>query len=202
MNRITLILLIVITACSKDTELKKSIFIDDPVNPGLPEYSEWGYNTFGAYYDRQIFISNDLAVPLKVIVSNDSTTLLFSGQLGASTYYSDGEAGMSMRLTIPGYAPADYSGLISLDDSIMDLSKPDYRVEISIDSSDYQANILDGQLEIKRAQKLLVDKEQVEVILSGYFNFRALIKNEPVSVTEGRFDVGIGKDNFFNIPAK
>jgi hypothetical protein len=62
----------------------------------------------------------------------------------------------------------------------------------------YTANILSGELTFKRAQNLLVDEKQVEVILSGYFEFKALIDNEPVTISNGRFDVGISPDNFYN----
>ena len=55
-----------LTSCKKENELKKSVFIYDPENIDLPEYSEWGYNTFGAYYDREIFVSTDEAVPAKI----------------------------------------------------------------------------------------------------------------------------------------
>ena len=43
----------------------------------------------------------------------------------------------------------------------------------------------------------MVDKQQYEIILSGVFDFQALINNEPTSISMGRFDVGIANDNFF-----
>jgi hypothetical protein len=41
-------------SCQKmsDYELSGTFFIEDPYYPGLPIYSEWGYNTFGAYIYR------------------------------------------------------------------------------------------------------------------------------------------------------
>ena len=43
--------------CSREYNLEQTIFIYDPEFQDLPIYSEWGYNTFGAYYDREAFIS-------------------------------------------------------------------------------------------------------------------------------------------------
>ena len=39
----------------EDFSLTTSVFIEDPYYPGLPVYSVWGYNTFGAYIDRTPF---------------------------------------------------------------------------------------------------------------------------------------------------
>ena len=44
----------------------------------------------------------------------------------------------------------------------------------------------------------IADNEPIEVILSGVFEFQALINNEPVSMSLGRFDVGVGQSNFYN----
>jgi len=42
-----------------------------------------------------------------------------------------------------------------------------------------------------------VDKVLTESILSGTFNFKTFINAEPVSISNGRFDVGIGSENFY-----
>jgi len=46
-----LIISSLLVSCSRDSDfyLQQSIFIEDPLNPGLPIYSEWGYNTFGVF---------------------------------------------------------------------------------------------------------------------------------------------------------
>jgi hypothetical protein len=66
-----------------------------------------------------------------------------------------------------------------------------------MDTDTFEVEVLQGKLEFKKARQLMVDTDQIEVILSGYFAFLALVDGEPVSVTDGRFDVGIGEDNFF-----
>jgi hypothetical protein len=182
-------------ACSKENELKKSVFVYDKEFLDLPAYSEWGYNTFGAYYDRTPFISNNTIVPAKVIVQNNAMSFILAGPKQSENYYSNSE--MSMTFKMPGFAPADYSDLLQLNDTVIDLSKSPYQVLVSIDTANYTAAILSGELKFKRVQNLLVDKKQVEVILSGYFEFKALINNKPITVSDGRFDVGISSDNFY-----
>ena len=66
--------------CSQDYGLQNSIFIEDVNNPGLPEYSEWGYNTFGVYLDRKPFVSNSIDLPSKIIVTKDTFNLVMKGQ--------------------------------------------------------------------------------------------------------------------------
>jgi hypothetical protein len=184
---------LIIASCSKEGELQKSIFIEDPEFPDLPQYSEWGYNTFGAYYDRQAFVSYG-RVPVKVICTNDTTSLILIGQLG-SYYYSEDK--ISITFKFPRFLPDKYTNLTILNDSIFDLTNPDYRVIISINDDEFDAQVFNGNLHFKRVQNLIVDKKETEVILSGVFEFQALIDNEPVTMSDGRFDVGVGYDNFF-----
>ncbi len=187
--------ILIFSACSKENELKKSVFVYDKEFVDLPAYSEWGYNTFGAYYDRTPFVSNNSTVPAKIIVQNNALSFVLAGFKPSENYYSNSE--MTLTFKMPGFAPADYTGLLLLKDSVLDLSKPVYQVLVSIDTANYTAAILSGELKFKRVQNLLVDKKQVEVILSGYFEFKALINNKPITVSDGRFDVGISSDNFY-----
>lgn len=186
-----------LSACSKENELKKSVMIYDEEFIDLPAYSEWGYNTFGAYYDRDVFISNNELVPAKIIVTNNEMSFLLNGQNGSSYYYAYGTE-MTMTFKIPGFNPVNYNDLIQFNDTVFDLKNPDYQVVVFIDTMKYSATILSGELNIKRVQNLFVDNKQVEVILSGYFEFKAFINYIPITVSHGRFDVGIGQDNFYN----
>lgn len=194
---IFLSVLLLFAACSKENELKNSVMIYDEEFTDLPAYSEWGYNTFGAYYDRQVFISNSVIVPAKVIVTNNEMSFLLEGQNGTyDDYY--GYAEMSIAFNIPGFTPEKYSDLLVLNDTIFDLTNPAYELIVSIDTINYTVDILSGEFNFKRAQNLLVDEKQIEVILSGYFEFQALVGGKPITVSNGRFDVGIGTDNFYN----
>jgi hypothetical protein len=191
------ILTFVIAGCKKENELKKSVFIKDPDNPDLPVYSEWGYNTFGAYYDRQAFISNNRLVPAKISVSGNSMSFILDGQKGGSDYYYNYQE-MIMTFKLQGFSPQQYSNLIALNDTTFDLKNAANQVLITIDTIKYNVSVISGELQFKRAQNLQVDKNPIEVILSGYFEFKALVNDKPVTISDGRFDVGISPDNFYN----
>jgi hypothetical protein len=194
---ILITIVFLLAGCSKDNELGKSVFISDTQYPDLPEYSEWGYNTFGAYYDRQAFISNDNIVPAKCIVTNNVMSFVLSGQLGAYSYYADANSNMSLTFQISGFLPADYKPLVQLNDTTLDLRNTAYKVFVTIGAAEDTATVIEGNIQFKRAQNLVVDTKQVEVILSGYFDLKVLINNEPITISNGRFDVGIGDNNFY-----
>jgi hypothetical protein len=198
-------LILLAASCKKDNDLSKSIFIHDPEFTELPAYSEWGYNTFGAYYDREIFVSNNNAVPVKVIATDSSFTFMLSGQkseLGHYFYdyhysYYYNAKPMKMTFDLPGFLPSTYQDLVNLNDVTFDLKNSKCKVMVSFDNISYPAVILSGELHFKRAQNLQVDMDQVEVILSGYFELRASINNEFISISDGRFDLGVSTENFF-----
>jgi hypothetical protein len=102
-----------------------------------------------------------------------------------------------MTLTIPGYDPETYEGLVSLHNTTFDLSDPKYKIVTKEAYTTYIPKILSGQFQIKRAQHLLVDEISEEVILSGIFEFEAIVNGTPITVTNGRFDVGVGNTNFY-----
>jgi hypothetical protein len=184
-------------SCSKDDEsLDNSIWIADPEYQGLPQYSEWGYNTFGAYYDREVFVSNEIEIPLKVIVTDNTTTFLFKGQKGSSNGYYNSDP-MNVRFIFPGFNPQEYTDLLALNDSTLEIGDYGGDIQIYINDNLVEATILNGQIDFKRVQKLVVDAEEVQLIMSGYFFFQLILNNEPISVSNGRFDIGVGASNFF-----
>jgi hypothetical protein len=185
--------------CKEDNELKESIMVYDSEDTELPTYSEWGYNTFGAYFDRETFISDNQRVPLKVIVSNNETSFIFSGHKGNdNSYYENGNDNkMTMTLILNDFKPAKYQDLLAFNDTTLDLTKSTYKVVLTINNVRDTMDILEGKFIFKRAQNLFVDDKQIEVILSGYFGFKAVIKGVPMTLSDGRFDMGIDRDNFY-----
>lgn len=181
-----------VSSCSSDYSLEKSVFIEDVTNPGLPIYSEWGYNTFGAYIDREKFISESSQLPAKIIVNADTLNLTLKGVMGNSG------SPVTMKFSIKGFAPADYPDLIMLNDTTIDLKNS--KCTVTLNTSGYSSvlKIITGTLQFKRVQNLYVDKELSKAILSGYFSFKTFMHNEPVAISNGRFDLGIGYDNFYN----
>jgi hypothetical protein len=183
------ILILFAAGCSEDYGLQNSIFIEDLNNPGLPEYSEWGYNTFGAYLDRIPFVSKSIDLPSKIIVTKDTFNLVMKGQ----TEYEN----ITLKFSIIGYSPADFRDLITLNDSTFDLTGSNCIVALTINGNSQILKIYEGEFVFKRVQKLYVDKEINESILSGTFNFKTFVDGEPTTFSNGRFDFGINYDNFF-----
>ncbi|MFN8208131.1 MAG: hypothetical protein U0T82_12080 [Bacteroidales bacterium] len=189
--------LFMIPACESDLELSESIFISDPDYPGLPKYTEWGYNTFGVYFDRKTFISNDAEVPVKILVENGSTLFIFRGEESSPDYYSYNSGKMSMSISIPDFAPAQVTDLLVLNDTTLDLTNPGYELTLTMGETVYTPDVLNGKIHFNRVQNLVVDDKQTEVILSGTFEFQVRINGEPIAFSDGRFDLGIAYSNFF-----
>lgn len=175
---------------NQDYQLQKSIFIEDETNPGLPIYSEWGYNTFGAYIDRIKFTSDNQILPAKVIVNQDTLNLIMSGiYQGKKT---------TLKFSIKGFSPKNYVELTSLQGTKVDLKKNNTNIYLSQENTSSSLQIIEGELYFKRVQLLIVDKEQTQSILSGTFSFKTFKNVEPIAIANGRFDFGIGYDNFYN----
>ena len=195
---------LILTGCQKsEYELEKSIYLPDETHSGLPAYSEWGYNTFGAFYERKVFIYNDNEVPAKVINTGGITRFILKGGLvpaDFNDYYYNGydyyTATMSLIFELPGFHPDLYSDLIQLNDTIIDLAGPDMKITAIVGIDTVDMDVFNGKLQFKRVQHLIVDEQPVKIILSGYFGFQALVHGEPISMSYGRFDVGIDEYDF------
>ena len=185
-----LIALILVGCSTADYDLQQSVFIEDPVYPGLPEYSEWGYNTFGVYIDRKPFTSNDRDLPAKIIVNDDTLNLQLTGTM-------DNER-ITMKFSFTGYPIVDYDGLTELNDQSFDLTDDKCMVSIITDNNTETLDVFEGTFVVRCVQNLVVDGELTKSILSGRFNFKTFINKEPTAIANGRFDLRIGYDNFYN----
>lgn len=179
---------ILLTSCSSEDDLNTSIFIDDPQLFGLPAYSEWGYNTFGAYFDRKVVRSNQNDVPLKITVTDDTTSFIFSGYLSYEQF--------KITIKTTRLIPATYQELTTLNGQSIDLSASDVKLELENEEIN-TAELLNGTFEFKKVQELKVDEVEQGMILSGIFEFQILINGEPTSVSDGRFDSHIDQRTFF-----
>ncbi len=182
----------ILFSCSKmeDFSLSGSVFIQDPYYPGLPIYSEWGYNTFGAYIDRKPFTSTSEDLPAKIIVNPDTLNLILRGRMGND--YVD------LKFSIKGYSPATNYELTELDHTTINLKEGGHFVTLKINNESQILKLIEGEVVIQRVQRLFVDEEPMRTIMSGYFNFKTFLNGEPVAISYGRFDLGIGYENFYN----
>ncbi len=198
-NYLTLVFVAVIAlflaACSKDDmsyDLEQSIFIEDEDVPGLPIYSEWGYNTFGALIDRIPFVSDRIAIPSKVIVKSDTLHFWLKGHYGGDN--------TTLIISFPNFSMSSHENLLEFNDKNFDLTDTTKCIlTLKRNDKEETLRVLDGNFHFKKVQKLLVDKKFVKVILSGEFKFKTFLHEEPVAVDYGRFDLGIGYGNFFNL---
>lgn len=182
-----------LASCSKmdDFSLSETVFIEDPYYPGLPIYSEWGYNTFGAYIDRNPFISTSVDLPVKVIVNSDTLNLNMRGRMGSQN--------VDLRFAIKGFSPLNYFDLTMLDSATINLKDPGRSVVLIIGNQTTELEIIEGELIISRVQRLYLDEVPTKTIMSGYFQLKTFLNNEPIAISHGRFDLGIGYENFYNL---
>ncbi len=196
MKKYSLFLLVaLLVSCDSSSELSDSIYVPDPIFDELPAYTEWGYNTFGANYERSIFIYTNHNIPLKVTVKDDSLSFIFQGRSELNL----GDEYMALRFTLPDTMVQVYQDLMVFDDSIIDLSTGNLSVALINESGSRYLDIPSGELHFRRAQRVYVDDEEREVILSGTFYLQFLNGSIPLSMSDGRFDCGINALNLYNL---
>lgn len=192
---IFLLVAVLAFSCKKESSLERTVFTPDPESPELPEYSEWGYNTFGAYYERQAFISTNSFVPLKIIETNGKTSLLLNGELTDQGYLAD--KNMVLEIKFPTIWANNYTDLVWLNNTTFNLNDTNIAVIITINNVATVASVFNGEFKFKRVQKLIVDGALAEIIISGTFEIQALVNNVPISISNGRFDFGVNNSNFY-----
>jgi hypothetical protein len=184
-----LLLSILIGGCVDDSDLHRTIFIRDKAHPDLPQYSEWGYNTFGAYINDEVFVSGDYFWdPATISTTETSMMLSFHGEKRSK---EKDTTDMTLTFSLPRNSPVNGQYLLALNNTLLELDDPLVQVSIVSDAIDYPVVIQSGNLYFKRVQNLLVDNNPQEIILSGTFEFQGTMDGNPVSATLGRFDVGV-----------
>jgi hypothetical protein len=182
----------IMASCDDDSDLHKTFFVRDKIYRDLPQYSEWGYNTFGAYINDEVFISGNTFMDPAILSANDQTMLL--SFYGEKISKEKDTTDLMMSFSIPRNAPHDGQYLMALNDTVIDLHN--YVVQISSGSTGTLIFVNTGELHFIRVQNLMVDNHPEETILSGTFEFEGLMNEIPVSVAHGRFDLGIVNINY------
>lgn len=182
---------LLMNSCYED-ELERTIFIADKDDATLPAYTEWGYNSFGAIYDRNYFLVSKMVTPCKITHEKGMTHFYLIGKL---SYSSD----MTLAFSFPSSQMNHYKDLVALNNTTINLSDNNCTVAIEIDNNEEIFTPLSGSLTFKRAQLLKIDGKENRVILSGVFELKFLRKGRPETISNGRFDVGIN-DDFYCFP--
>jgi len=194
------ILLSLLTACTKnfEVELRESVVNPDPRHPDLPAYSEFGYNNFGAYYDRHAFRSVT-RTPLKIVIENGNLYFKFQGSKTdeVDSYYSVLRPEIDLYFIMPNFINSSSRELSLLNDSIIDLKHDSIEVNIFENGIVKTVEVLNGNIHFKKVQELRIDQVFEEMIISGTFQFQAMISGEPSTIDYGRFDMGVGYSTFY-----
>lgn len=192
MRNIAYIFLAVVAlcSCSRESDLKKSIFIPDPDDSRLPAYTEWGYNTFGAYLDREVFIYNDNLIPFVTLANNSITEFQFNGEIYENFFTNNDKVSLIIKTST--IHPTKAEDLVALNGKTFQLSTPNFEVYLERNGARSKLSVQQGSLTFQRVQKVFVDRKYTEMILSGYFEISA---TGATSITEGRFDVAV-KDGY------
>lgn len=186
------LILIGSAGCSHTFEyrISDSVFIEDIENPGLPIYSEKGYNSFGVYWGLTPWRAGSGHDPSKIVVKDDSCHIHLSGSIDGVTPYT-------LVLSLPDYMPDNFTDLLSLNGKSFNLPATECATSLLWGNSRRDLKILEGAFIIKRAQNLYIDKELQGIVLSGIFSFKATVDDEPTTFSNGRFDMRFGEDNFY-----
>lgn len=189
------------TACDTNDEIDRSIWISDSNDYNLPEYSEWGYNTFGAKMGRNYFVSCWHEIPCALEWHGDNSTLELTMNGRESSYYGDD---MSLTIIFPCDSVIDSNRkLYLLDGKTIDLTDPAVKVVVGHDNRESEQvelieDIRGGELYFKHVQLLYIDDKFTEAIISGTFDIRYKDSNgQKCTITNGRFDLGITDDLFW-----
>ena len=119
-----------------DFILSGTVFIEDPYSPGLPIYSEWGYNTFGAYIDRVPFVSTSNGLPAKVIVNTDTIHIILRGKMASNN--------VELKFSFKGFSPETYYDLTGMNGTTINLMGSGRSVVLKIDQMTYDLDLIEG----------------------------------------------------------
>jgi len=185
--------LLMANSCYED-EMNRTIFIADENNSSLPAYTEWGYNSFGAIYDRSFFLVSNSVTPCKITYDKGLLNFYLIGKINYD-YYSS----MVLKFSFPSKPMNHFRDLSSLNNTTINLLEDNCSVTIEVNGIEDEVSLLSGSLTFKRVQLLKIDGEENRVILSGLFELRLLKKGRPETISDGRFDIGINND-FYSFP--
>ena len=176
--------------CScEENVLDRTIFIPDKKYPELPAYTEWGYNSFGAFYEKNKFIVTDNIVPCNIIYNNGILDFLLTGKCFGKE--------MTLTFSFPLSEVKTIYDLSILHNLTLNLTE-NCTVKLEENNTQSTLEVLSGQLHFKRFQLLRVDEKENRIILSGTFDVKFLKNGLPETIWEGRFDMGITDRDFYS----
>jgi len=196
MKRYGLLTIIPLLLCSCSYDLlEKTIYIPDDEDRNLPAYTEWGYNSFGVKYERSYFCASNAIVPYKMVYQSGMLNFSLKGRVSQEYYsirYRDGEE-MTLVFSFPSVPIDKYQDLTVLHKKELDLTDASCKVIMTRETQTDTLSLLSGRLTFNRAQLLRIDEKENRVILSGTFEARFIRDDQPETMSNGRFDLGINE---------
>ena len=175
-------------ACTKNV-LDRTIFIPDKKYPELPAYTEWGYNSFGAFIEKNKFIATDEIVPCEIMYKDDFLHFSLIG------WYNREKT--TLTFSFPLSKIKTIYDLSVLHNLMLNLTE-NCIVKLEENNTQTTLDVLSGQLHFKRFQLLRVDEEVNRIILSGVFDVSFLKNGQTETISNGRFDMGITDRHFYS----
>ena len=186
---VILVVSLIANSCYQE-EMDRTIFIADKDDQNLPAYTEWGYNSFGALYERRYFLSSNKVIPCKVTYEKGLLNFNLTGKI-------DRDSEMVLRFSFPVPQMNHYKDLTALNNTTINMTDDNCSVKIETNNNEDVITLINGSLTFKRAQLLKIDGEENRVLLSGVFELRFIRKGRPETISDGRFDIGINNDFYF-----
>ena len=180
---------ILLTSCTQES-LDRTIFIPDRDDHRLPAYTEWGYNSFGAEYERDYFLASSYVFPCKILYDSGMIYFSLHGNIRDNQ-------DMTLLFSFPWEQIESFRDLVQLHDVEIDLSDEDCTVKMLQNNNEDVLNVIHGKLHFKRTQLLRVDDIVNRVILSGVFDVQFQRNLFPETISNGRFDLGIDQKVFY-----
>lgn len=175
-----------------------SIFVADSDDYHLPAYSEMGYNTFGAKFNRSYFLYSDdfsyssRSSPCSFFAKKDSFEIIFYGEV--DNYTSKDDYFIISFEFATNEVLDDFTDLILLDSTSYDLSDSVsciVKIQKENMTEKQVVEVERGSFSIVRAQNVYVNESLRYTALSGYFDLKFLYNGEIINIEKGRYDVAI-----------
>ena len=182
-------IVVFLTACS-------GTFIQDPIEPRLPKYTDDGNNAAGAFVDGEVwrsvvtsgFLNTSNEPSIRSWPKKDSLLITFSGNMVEGDY--------TIAFQLIGYKVSALYDLLALDGKKIELDgvvNAGYWMAGHSLPTDSAKGV--GQIYFKKVKRI---EDSGFLILSGTFGFRLLKPDGgSISVSSGRFDYRI--NNVVNI---
>ncbi len=204
LSYIHIILVLLLSSCYSEDE---NTFIADPLDPRVPQYSEEGANTAGAYINEEPWVSRKSTLysgfsssphtsgTMSFLTSPDSNGTLIAFQ-GASIYVGENQSRQSCSVgfflkDFELFEPEDLFQLagkrIELD-GVESFGQVYYNSDFNSIGGDYSGS---GILFVRRVARM-----GTHIEISGTFGFTTDQSNEDIDVFSGRFDYEVFEEQF------